>query len=261
MQIFRDKAFLLHLVPYRDNSVLAHLLTQKNGKVSFVVGGMKSKKSNKRAVLQSYRQLQVDYTLKPGLSALKQLSATTSLQPDTGYFMHCQYIHELLITLLPSQLSLPTVFAAYKTCLQQLMAARPQFALRHVEVALLSQFAALPNLTHCCDTQQALDGKKRYRLTEQGIYEVGTTPHQATYTVFEGDQILAFLQLLRLSEGLGGANDNSDRIDVNIANNPEWEVLASAALPACRFFISLLLNGRQLKTKVIYRDLQQMTLV
>ncbi len=70
MQSYRDSAYLLHFSPYRDNSVLAHLLTETNGKVSFIVSGMTAKKSNKRALLQPYRHLQIVYTLKSGLSKL-----------------------------------------------------------------------------------------------------------------------------------------------------------------------------------------------
>ncbi len=254
MPFYRDSAYLLHLSPYRDNSVLAHLLTETNGKVSFIVSGMAAKKSNKRALLQPYRHLQIAYTLKSGLSKLSELEAEVSASPDMAYFMHCQYIHELLLAVLPAQLPVASIFTAYEFFLRQLTLQRPIFALRHLEMTLINRFAALPTLTYTYDDNQPLDPKNSYFLSEYGIKRNYTTC-AGTANAIDGDRILAFNQLQRLftQHQQGRPAEFDAQID--------WETLATAAHPVSRFFISHLLNGKSLKTRHIYHKLRQMTLV
>ncbi len=254
MQFYRDNAYLLHLSPYRDNSVLAHLLTKTNGKVSFIVNGMTAKKSNKRALLQPYRHLQTAYTLKSGLSKLHELEAETSVSPPIAYFMHCQYIHELLLAVLPDQLPAPSIFSAYEFFLRQLTQQRPIFALRHLEMALITRFAALPMLTHTYDANQPLASQNSYFLSEYGIKR-NHTACAGSADAIDGDRILAFNQLLRLFV------QHEQGMQTEFDKQTDWETLAMAAHPVSYFFISHLLNGKSLKTRHIYHKLRQMTLV
>ncbi len=256
MPFYRDKAYLLHLSPYRDNSVLAHLLTKTNGKVSFIVNGMTAKQSNKRALLQPYRHLQIAYQLKSGLSKLSELEAEVSASPDMAYFMHCQYIHELLLAVLPAQLPVASMFTAYEFFLRQLTLQRPLFALRYVEIALITRFAALPTLTYTHDDNQPLDPKNSYFLSEYGIsFRRNNTTCALTASTIDGDRILAFNQLQYLFA------QHQQGIQTEFDKQTDWETLAAAAHPVSYFFISQLLNGKSLKTRHIYNELRQMTLV
>ncbi|PIE45740.1 MAG: DNA repair protein RecO [Gammaproteobacteria bacterium] len=237
-----DYAYLLHRVPYRDQSVLAHFLTQANGKVSAVINGIKSTKNNRRALLQSTRQLRVSYTLKPGLSRLTLLELADSQPtvPNVSYFLFYQYMNELLLTILPEQLPSKTIYNSYSNSLALLNQDQPHSALRQIEMALIEQFDDLPDLTTTVDTQEQIKANCHYFFhPEHGVWSINQTGRQH---YFLGSQLLAFNQLINNRDDCGHLLPD--------------EAIAKEAKPVTRHLIDQLLNGKSLKTRTAFKDLR-----
>lgn len=236
MRIENDLAYVLHCTPYRDNSAIAHILTKENGKVSFIINGIKNAKSSKRALLQPCRKLQFSYTLKSNLSTLSQIeSRPTAAIPAIDDFMLYQYVHELLLVTLPNQLPVDNIFIAYEAFLQQLTDKQKYKALRYLEIALIEQFLGLPNLAATEDTHKQIVSKHRYYFyPDKGLFSHPQSEHGIS---IDGANILAFQHLIEQPQ---------EHIT---------EALAQGAQPLTTFLIKQLLNGKTLKTKTIFQAL------
>lgn len=244
----KDIAYFLHQTPYRDNSALVHLLTRENGKVSFIVGGLKAKKHGKRAFLQPCRLLQIDYQLKSQLSKLEHIDFMggddNSLRssPDISHFLLYQYANELLLTVLPGQLPVPTIFDDYTEFLQLLTQSRPHASLRYIELALITLSAGLPSLTQTQDTALAIQADNRYYFyAERGLFTLAQHGGGAGIQL-GGAQIHAFTHIADAY-----IHGHFEQINEDLAQGAK-------ALTAC--LIQHLLGHKTLKTREVYHDLQ-----
>lgn len=256
IHVDKDCAYLLHTKPYRENSALVYCLTQQHGKVNFIVNGIKSKASakspnaNKRALLQITKPLTISYELKHNLSKLQHIElAPTSTVVSINDFMLYQYIHELLLIMLPPQLPVTTIFSAYQLFLSRLSRARPHFALRQFEMTLIDFFDDLAALVNTVDRQQPVIAGMRYYLDNNQLYEKKPYPKALTVSA---EQIFAFNHLLNFWDN----ESHDERIDPQTG-----EILARGAQPICSHFMTLLIGERPLKTRHVYRDLQSMNLL
>lgn len=238
MRINNDSAYVLHCSPYRDNSVVAHLFTLQHGKVSYIVNGIKNAKSPKRALLQPCRKLNISYTLKTNLSSIHHLECTDVLMmPAIDSFMLYQYVHEVLLSILPNQLPLMHIFHAYQTFLERLIEQQPHKALRYLEIALIEQFSGLPELNITQDTRQAVIANQAYYFyPEQGVF---THKKPAQGLSINGEHLQAFAHLIQ--------------------QDPEHisESLAQGAQPLSTYLVKQLLNGKPLKTRQIFKELHR----
>lgn len=237
-----DLAYFLHQTPYRDNSALAHLLTREHGKVSFIINGLKTGKHSKRAFLQPCRLLRIDYQLKSQLSKLTEMDFADELAPPSiSQFMLYQYVNELLLTALPVQLPVPTVFDDCTQFLALLSQSRPHAALRYMELSLLILSAGLPDVGHTQDTHATINAEQTYYFyPEQGVF---AQPHNNRRGVcLRGAQLQAFAYV---SEAY-----------VYGRFNAVSEPLAQGAKPLMTALIQQLLGGKKLKTRDVYRALQ-----
>ncbi|PID62840.1 MAG: DNA repair protein RecO [Gammaproteobacteria bacterium] len=245
-RIDQDSAYFLHQTPYRDNSAIVHLLSRQHGKLSFIVSGLKAKKNAKRPFLQPCRRLVIDYQLRTGLCKLLDIDFASASRaqsvPPIEQFMLYQYANELLLTVLPEQLPVTSLFDDYTQFLQYLAGGRTHLALRHIELALLILFSGLPNLNHTEDSRQAVDADKHYYLyPERGLFV--HPQNEAGGIALDGTQIQAFQHLVH-----GYVNADSDHLS---------ETLAQGGKAISSALIQPLLNGKTLKTRVVYRALQE----
>ncbi len=256
MLVTKDKAYFLHSKPYRENSLIAYLFTQKNGKVSFIIGGVKSTRqgkstrSPKTALLQPCRPITVSYQLKNGLSKITDMESESTEQssdmPDIKYFMLYQYVNELLLKLFPEQLPESNIFNSYRYFLSLLSKDYPNLALRLMELSLIDYFESFTGLYQDENLQYQVDKTKNYFInTDTGI---ASQQLHSTDSLISGEQLSAFNYMISFYQQ-------------HIANNQvelseHIEVLAKASQPISTFFIARLLGDKQLKTKQIYRELQ-----
>jgi|GEM_PF-4831094 len=230
----QDLAYLLRSQPYRDNSLLVQCLTESQGKVSFIVNGLKSKRFNKRSLLQPCRPIVIHYLLKDRLSRIKSIEESPNPPqcPNIDYFMLYQYAHELLLTILPEHLPTPDIFTDYQRFLQLLSAQRPHLALRHMELAIIHHFQGLPDIPSDHDDSTCYFHAEHGFLSAPAIAgSIGLNCRQLTTCQ---RVIAAYLSQQLISE------DEAAQTKV--------------------FFTHLmqpLLNGKALKTKAVYHDLMR----
>ncbi len=261
MLVEKDTAYLLHSKPYRENSLLAYVLTEQHGKVSFVVNGVKStragkscKQSSKTALLQPCRPLTLSYRLKDGLSTMTSIELEKAGEiPTINHFMLYQYAHELLLTLLPQHHSAAMIFSAYENFLRDLCNEQPHGALRLLELSILDYFDGLESLYSTPTLQSHINVGVEYCLDN----ELGITPlsaNSAGARRISGENLSAFNHLVNTYQ--------SDlHSDPHVVESHIAETIARGAQPVSAFFIARLLNGKQLKTRNIYRELQEMKLL
>ncbi|PID65869.1 MAG: DNA repair protein RecO [Gammaproteobacteria bacterium] len=264
MLVEKDNAYFLHATPYRENSLLVYLLTQKHGKVSFIVTGVKSANRgktpyhNKTALLQPCRPIIINYRLKNGLSKLSEIEPQAANQlPDIKYFMLYQYVNELLLKLLPEQFADAGIFTAYKKFLAILCQDYPYFALRLMELSLIDYFDGLTGLYQQETLRHHVDKTKNYYLHRAtGIAE---NPSNHSTATISGQQLSAFNYLVALYQ-----QHLTDKQQEHLADNvtaDARETLAKAAQPISSFFIAGLLGDKPLNTRYIYRQLRHRKLL
>ena len=136
-----QQAFILHTRPYQDHKVLVDCLTRKDGRVAAVAYLPKSKKSDKKGLLQPFYPLSVSFSGNTTLKTLKQLESHGKSLKLAGNALYSGfYLNELLVRLLPEQMPCDDLFGTYVDCLNQLAAGQLlEPILRTFENALLAE--------------------------------------------------------------------------------------------------------------------------
>lgn len=118
MQPELQPAYLLHTRPYRESSLLAELLVVGQGRVGVVMRGARRGRSSPA---QLFQPLLVSLGGLGELKSLKVCEAAGTLLMLAGPSLFSGfYLNELLVRLLPRDLALPEVFAAYALALGEL---------------------------------------------------------------------------------------------------------------------------------------------
>ena len=135
------RAYLLHSRPYRDSSLLVDLLSEEHGHVSAVVYVGKSKKSNKKGLLQPFSSLQIELKGQSDLKTLSQIEpAQKSLQLSSKFLYSGFYLNELMVRLLPENIPCPDLFQLYQTSIYALSLQQSiEPVLRRFELSLLEE--------------------------------------------------------------------------------------------------------------------------
>lgn len=188
-----SRAYILHIKPWRDTSVLMDVFCRERGRLRVAARGIKGKKrSPLSGLLQPFVPLHIQLNRRRDyfyLTDADALAAAWSLPADSG--LCALYCNELLLRLLPEQDSHGLLFDCYERSLQQLslvdsdsMAAA---ILRAFEWSLLSDLGY--GIALDMDEQgEMLQPDVRYQVhAERGIYRAESLTNS-----FRGDDLLAF---------------------------------------------------------------------
>jgi DNA repair protein RecO (recombination protein O) len=115
MRVEAEPAFVLHVRPWRETSVIVELLTREHGRVGIVARGLTTPKRHPlRAALQPLQFIRVDYLPRGELARLIQAEALDVAPQLTGdRLMAAFYINELLLKLTPRNDAAQPVFDLY----------------------------------------------------------------------------------------------------------------------------------------------------
>ena len=95
-----QRAIVLHLVPYRESSVIVRLLTESAGKISGIYRGVRGNKRKSKAVVQPLYSGVVEYLGKPDLFMISNFEANR-YPALTGQGLYSGlYVAELLVKVL-----------------------------------------------------------------------------------------------------------------------------------------------------------------
>ncbi|MDH5434306.1 MAG: DNA repair protein RecO [Gammaproteobacteria bacterium] len=177
-------AYVLHSRAYQESSVIYSLFSENVGRFSVVAKGIKGKRSQaKKAVLQPFNQLLVEYSGKSDLKTLINCEANHEADSQLGFQLKNDalicgyYANELLIRCLPEYHEFSLLFIAYHNLLKSLsLVSEFGSALRTFEVALLTTIGIAPDWFEDIE-QKPINPSAHYTYqTETGFVCVSSEP-------------------------------------------------------------------------------------
>ncbi len=232
-RVAKEGAYVLHVRPYRETSLLVDALTQSHGLISLVAKSARGPKSRFRGQLMPLTPLQISWT---GLSDLKSLTAAEVIglphQLQGEALWASFYAHELMQRLLVRGELFTDVFGAYQRLLNALKVGSNYSELRYFELGLLVELGYGPTLHETADHQSPVLANSWYRyVLDHGLVLCHDVAPDAL--TFWGGDLLA-LQERRLST--------------------ESELLGAKRL--LRYVLLYRLGSRPLKTPQVWQSIR-----
>jgi len=116
-----DKGYVLHTYPYRETSLILQVWTEKHGRLGLVAKGARRPKSASRAVLVAFQPLALDWFGRGELRTLKTAEPSGPATPLGGHsLLSAFYLNELLLKLTTRDDPHEGLFAAYDEAITSL---------------------------------------------------------------------------------------------------------------------------------------------
>lgn len=241
-----DKGYVLHTYPYRETSLILQVWTQNHGRLGLVAKGARRPKSASRSVLIPFQPLVLDWFGRGELRTLKAAEPASPATPLGGQsLLSAFYLNELLLKLTTRDDPHEGLFAAYDdaiTALRAITRARGRQdevepVLRRFELRLLQELGYAVELTREATTHAPIVAEREYLyVVERGPIPApgeGQTPANAVR--------LSGLTLIDLDRG-----------------RLEDAATIAQAKQLMRLLINHSLNGQELATRAMVRDLQRL---
>jgi DNA repair protein RecO (recombination protein O) len=249
-----DKGYVLHTYPYLETSLILQVWTEKHGRMGLVAKGARRPKSASRAVLVPFQPLSLEWFGRGELRTLKTAEPSAPATPLAGAsLLSAFYLNELLLKLTTRDDPHEGLFAAYDEAITALRAisraeavgANLEPVLRRFELRLLQELGYALEMAREAGPGPAIAAEREYfyvvergavaapALTATGAGTEGATPANAVR--------LRGQTLIDLERGQFG--------------NPTTVAQAKQLM---RLLINHSLNGQELATRAIVRDLQRL---
>jgi DNA repair protein RecO (recombination protein O) len=240
-----DRGYVLHSYPYRETSLILQAWTEKHGRLGLVAKGARRPKSAQRAVLVPFQPLTLDWFGRGELRTLKTAEPTAPATALAGQaLLSAFYLNELLLKLTTRDDPHEGLFEGYDRAITELRAlgrsnisqASIEPILRRFELKLLQEVGFAVQLTHEAGTHAPIVAEREY------FYVVERGPVPADEAGARNDAVrLAGLTLIDLERG-----------------RFEDATTIAQAKSLMRLLIKHSLNGQELATRVLVRDLQRL---
>ena len=250
-----DRAYVLHSYPYRETSLILQAWTEKHGRMGLVAKGARRPKSASRSLLVPFQPLVIDWFGRGELRTLKTAEPASPATPLSGQaLLSAFYLNELLLKLTTRDDPHEALFVAYDEAITSLRAiSRKEIGpraiaagaatgvtvepvLRRYELALLRELGYALELTREAGTHAPIVAEREYLY----VVERGAVP--AAEGEARADAVrLSGLTLLDLERG----RFEDDRT-------------ITQAKSLMRLLINHSLNGQELATRAMVRDLQRL---
>lgn len=255
-----DRAYVLHTYPYRETSLILQVWTEKHGRLGLVAKGARRPRSAARSLLVPFQPLVIDWFGRGELRTLKTAEPAAPATPLGGRsLLSAFYLNELLLKLTTRDDPHEGLFEAYDAAIGELRALSRAHAapaqgaiapasprgrqeevepvLRRFELRLLRELGYAVELAREADTHAPIMAEREYLyVVERGPVPVppqGQAPASAVR--------VRGLTLIDLSHG---------RLD-------DATTIAQAK-QLMRLLINHSLNGQELATRVMVRELQRL---
>ena len=252
-----DRAYVLHTYPYRETSLLLQAWTEKHGRFALVAKGARRPKSASRGVLVPFQPLAITWFGRGEVKTLKTAEPSGAALPLAGAsLLSAFYLNELLLKLIHRDDPHEALWHDYDeavsalrersrraTGVPGLVAAEPGLGdpraiepvLRRFELAMLRELGYAVELGRDAAGGAAIDPERDYWY----VIERGPVPTEGTAERSDAVK-LSGLTLVHLEQG---------RFDDART--------AAQAKSLMRMLIHHCLNGQELATRAIVRDLQR----
>jgi DNA repair protein RecO (recombination protein O) len=253
-----DRGYVLHAYPYRETSLILQAWTQKHGRFALVAKGARRPRSASRGVLLPFQPLSLTWFGRGEVKTLKNAEPAGAALPLSGAsLLSAFYLNELLLKLIHRDDPHEKLWGAYDEAISGLrglsrraagvpglVAAEPGIAdpravepvLRRFELAMLRELGFAAELGRDAVGGAPIDPSREYwYVLEQGPVPADGRPERADAVKLSG------LTLVHL-----------DRGQFDDART------AAEAKSLMRMLIHHCLNGQELATRAIVRDLQRL---
>ena len=242
-----DKGYVLHSYPYRETSLILQVWTEKHGRLGLVAKGARRPKSSSRSVLVPFQPIALDWFGRGELRTLKTAEPASPATPLGGAsLLSAFYLNELLLKLTTRDDPHEGLFAAYDTAITELRAIsrlaprapglEVEPVLRRFELRLLKELGYAVELGREAGTHAPIAAEREYLY----VVERGPVPAPGQETPSNAVR-LAGQTLIDLERG-----------DFASATT------ASQSKQLMRLLIQHSLNGQELATRSLVRDLQRL---
>lgn len=161
--IHGQEAYVIHVRPYRETSVLVTAFVAHFGKMNLLARGVRTARSPLKALLQPFMPLMISFQGRTDLKLLTQCELYGDWSPLKGSSVACGlYLNELLYALLPNGVEHASLFGYYQETLMTLSRGEVQgAALRLFEKHLVDELGYALQLTHDIDGAP-IESQRRY---------------------------------------------------------------------------------------------------
>jgi DNA repair protein RecO (recombination protein O) len=250
-----DRGYVLHSYPYRETSLILQVWTEKHGRLGLVAKGARRPKSASRAVLVPFQPLSLDWFGRGELRTLKTAEPYAPATPLAGNsLLSAFYLNELLLKLTTRDDPHEGLFEAYD---EAITALRSISRTAHIEPRTSSLEPRASNL------EPILRRFELRLLQELGyalemVREAGHGPPIAAereyFYVVERGAVAA-----TEGETPGNAVRLRGQTLIDLERGRfEDAATVSQAKQLMRLLINHSLNGQELATRAIVRDLQRL---
>jgi len=253
-----DKGYVLHSYPYRETSLILQMWTEKHGRLGLVAKGARRPKSPSRSVLVAFQPLSLDWFGRGELRTLKTAEPASPATPLGGSsLLSAFYLNELLLKLTTRDDPHEGLFAAYDDAITSLRSITRQG--QRVAAGVVSEPAA----QGARDIEPVLR-RFELRLLQELGYAVELTQEARTHAPIEGEGdywYVAERGPVSAVEGESPANAVRLRgqtlIDLARGNFDDVVTIGQSK-QLMRLLIHHSLNGQELATRALVRDLQRL---
>jgi DNA repair protein RecO (recombination protein O) len=240
-----DRGYVLHSYPYKETSLILQVWTEKHGRIGLVAKGARRPKSSSRSVVIPFQPLTLDWFGRGELRTLKTAEPTSPATPLGGQsLMSAFYLNELLLKLTHRDDPHEGLFEAYDTAISELRAisraGQPakdiEPVLRRFELRLLQEVGYALELTREAVTHAPIAAEREY------FYVVERGPVPATDGEAPANAVKLRGQTL---------------IDLERGSFEDPPTVAQSK-QLMRLLINHSLNGQELATRTLVRDLQRL---
>lgn len=240
-----DRGYVLHSYPYRETSLILQVWTEKHGRMGLVAKGARRPKSASRAVLVPFQPLSLDWFGRGELRTLKTAEPTGPATPLAGQsLLSAFYLNELLLKLTTRDDPHEGLFAAYDEAICGMRAisrlaphaSSLEPILRRFELRMLQELGYALEMGREAGQGPAIAAEREY------FYVVERGAVSATEVETPGNAVRLRGQTL---------------IDLDRGRFEDATTVAQAK-QLMRLLINHSLNGQELATRAIVRDLQRL---
>lgn len=224
-------AYILHTRKYRDTSLIAELLTEKEGRVAVVIRGARGTRK-KTGVVQPFTPILVSYVGRGELKTITKMEVSSIYLLQGENLLIGMYANELLVRLLGKFEAVINVFDAYQQLLLALVSAKDtNDSLRYFELTLLEDLGYGITFDLDAGSGETIQADRYYRyVPDEGFHSLASNTSNAAYL---GEHLL------------------------QIANRQ----FASAEVEACakkiiRSSLAVLLGSKPLKSREMFKKYQ-----
>lgn len=192
-----EPAFVLHVRPYRETSLLVDLFTSSLGRISAIARGAKRPKSPWSGLLQPFREVLVSAYAQSDLFTLKHVESLYLPYMSVSEKVYSAlYLNELMMHLTGKSESLPDFYAVYKATIHAIVN-KDSFIddLRFFEWQLLTALGYAPDLHYEHTTNKPIREDVWYRYVhERGLECISEAQASALNCItIQGSSVFALL--------------------------------------------------------------------